>query len=39
LIGSSSRDIRLAGTFELAEMTTVLDGWATNPQSSFAALK
>jgi len=39
LIGSSSRDIRLNGTFELAETTVVLDGPAQNAQASFAALK
>ena len=39
LIGSSSRDIRLNSTFELAETTVVLDGPVQNAQASFAVLK
>jgi beta-glucosidase len=39
LVASSSRDIRLSGTFKLAETTTVLDGLAKNGQASFAVLK
>ncbi len=39
LIGSSSRDIRLSGTFKLAETTVVLDGPAQNAPASLAVLK
>lgn len=39
LVGSSSRDIRLGGTFKLAESAMVLDGPAQSAQSSFAVLK
>jgi beta-glucosidase len=39
LIGSSSRDIRLRGTLELADTRILLESPAQNAQASFAALK
>ena len=39
LVGSSSRDIRLSGTFKLAETALVPDGPAQKAESSFTAMK
>jgi len=39
LVASSSRDIRLSGTFKLAETSVVLDDATRNAQTSLAAVK
>jgi len=39
MVASSSRDIRLSGTFKLAEATVVLDDVTRNAQTSLAAVK
>jgi hypothetical protein len=39
LVASSSRDIRLGGTFKMAETTMAPDGSPQNAPSSFAVLK